>query len=1195
MNTLESYLADLMRREANVIQLLNSFATLYTDRQSQITVNFVNPDNSTSTFTLPSYNFLISEIRRVENNINQILSSTSLSATLTMPDGTTKVVYSASTITEPIITSSISKPVFFRKINNKIEDYLLNPLLAVQIPINKEIRSVSDTIIVNKLIIDINTVDQVEYFNQNINGGNIQYDVLINNLLSRSIGFTEYEETIKIPHRKLKFDGKFDIISVSRNQITQLIGTQQVNVTQLSYVLNTLQYFDITDGGSKNISLKNGDLLVVNDNQDSTKYEITAIDQSTNSVTLKLKQGNASPSIGVDVLKINQDISDSVFIEVPISSNNYVVFFLKPVNKYFDVISNDWGYGVGVYTSTLVDVDNKLTTLDKIYSNLININDTLTNFTSSNFVPLSKGIKPNPPSILLSNFQVQQTNAHKGDQTQYDDLKSKISQKNKLKSQITMIDDQVADNKSNINTTNTNANISALQNSNTNLLTQKSLLVKQYNTIVSDIVAGIKSLGSNLFNPEYAVNGFWTIPLPQYGDLINKLYPQEAIQFVYAIRKLRPDNTAILTNQIPITNPDGSVSNGSVSNWIESKTKPRQRTLNNDGTISWKSEDTSNPDIVNSNQLSFPISQGESLEIKVKTLSEAGYPGSPMESDYSPSIIVPFPQTLLTNIAIDLTSATDESIMAAFQQYLTTLGVDNHLSDSFQIGTQTFRHEALNIATSQRSQNNDIMDVDTVLNNLTNNYNQLIATISKQKGKLNVQIQDERGNVLNTVSNNDTIDLFAGYYSDSISQLDASQRKGEIITKVFYVVLSNSGQADVELLSYIPGISGERLPGIKYDTGFSLDTTPYAGYVVSKDEYLNYRKYFRVPINIKSIINNDALLSAHGDITLSNSLPPISSGAFTGRWNPYVELPTFQSMQNKGQIIYSRYNDITLGNPLYKESSSGDTLLPNSFITSGGIPSLSTIHKPYIWDDTDATGGGGGLISDFCIHTDHPEMQSGSTFLSSFASEYNASKVPIQNLVPSTYFLNPGVRYPHFAHSKYFNLISSNADGLKQLEYAPYVTEPSLATNSLNFARKLGFTQGDKYLIGQNTCGAYLFMLPPDTKALYSGSAIYNKGVILSPTAQNSIKIPIVMQFRMTDYDGVGSTGTGIIGGYGTPPSVTNLVYSKKIGLDIVVKDQEIFSFDVKVSAQYKPDTTGSIRYVNPPIDQNFVTSFPMI
>jgi hypothetical protein len=70
---------------------------------------------------------------------------------------------------------------------------------------------------------------------------------------------------------------------------------------------------------------------------------------------------------------------------------------------------------------------------------------------------------------------------------------------------------------------------------------------------------------------------------------------------------------------------------------------------------------------------------------------------------------------------------------------------------------------------------------------------------------------------------------------------------------------------------------------------------------------------------------------------------------------------------------------------------------------------------------------------------------------------------------------------------------------------------------------------------------------------------------------ENQIVIPIVFQFRMTDFFGAGINGTGRIAG--TSLAIRNLTYTKKIGIDIYTKEEPVFSFDIQVSAKYKVDS----------------------
>jgi len=123
--------------------------------------------------------------------------------------------------------------------------------------------------------------------------------------------------------------------------------------------------------------------------------------------------------------------------------------------------------------------------------------------------------------------------------------------------------------------------------------------------------------------------------------------------------------------------------------------------------------------------------------------------------------------------------------------------------------------------------------------------------------------------------------------------------------------------------------------------------------------------------------------------------------------------------------------------------------------------------------------------------------------------------------------------------------------------------------NDSHYPIKLGFTKNDEYLIGKYTCGAYLYMYPTNYESVsVEGNfpARSTKTVKFGP--ENALNIPVLFQFRASDK-------LGYIGGFRrTGDALTNIKYSKKLGIDIILKDYAPFSFDLQVSAQYIKETT---------------------
>ena len=163
--------------------------------------------------------------------------------------------------------------------------------------------------------------------------------------------------------------------------------------------------------------------------------------------------------------------------------------------------------------------------------------------------------------------------------------------------------------------------------------------------------------------------------------------------------------------------------------------------------------------------------------------------------------------------------------------------------------------------------------------------------------------------------------------------------------------------------------------------------------------------------------------------------------------------------------------------------------------------------------------------------------------------------------------------YPKLVHTKAFNKQNHEADSKMQIEYwKPDI----LASNTADrYPIKMGFYTNDRYLIGEQTCGSYLYLSPATYSDLLVNGTDYRATREIEFGEEFQISIPIIFQYRMTDFYGAGINGTGRIGGN---PLNKNLYYSKKIGIDIYAKDESVFSFDLQVSAKYKVDSPSQTR-----------------
>lgn len=117
---------------------------------------------------------------------------------------------------------------------------------------------------------------------------------------------------------------------------------------------------------------------------------------------------------------------------------------------------------------------------------------------------------------------------------------------------------------------------------------------------------------------------------------------------------------------------------------------------------------------------------------------------------------------------------------------------------------------------------------------------------------------------------------------------------------------------------------------------------------------------------------------------------------------------------------------------------------------------------------------------------------------------------------------------------------------------------------------KMSFDTNDVYLLGGRSCGSFLFMAPLEQKSLLVDSKNKFGVARVDSGASKALSIDLIFQYRMTDYYG-DDNSTGRVGGIVTT-SLSNITYSKKIGIDILDANKNEFQFDVEVYAKYKTE-----------------------
>jgi hypothetical protein len=1112
-NSVTQFLDTVLRVEQNSFEILFKLSEVVAGNSQTVQVQVENTDGTVSTYELPSIGYLKTEIDRIDKNFN-MLAGIDGEALVRMPDGSYKKIIEPRLFKEPSGIGQITVPSKFYTRPNWFFESFLSPLLFVNMDVSSYVDFDVQDIFVKRVILNADTDEIKKYFDDTYRGRNdVDHDSLIQDLSSRSISYFIDENINTLPSTIVKYSGSFNVINITE-EVQETLDTNGKTVTTkvYRYVVDKLSYTDNLQTQLDSMTLSVGNRLDLND---ITQFEVTFVDASNNKLGLKRVSGTDAIGVG-SVLKITPEPFSVKNLQINLGFDEREVIFLKPIDRNFNVTTRSFSPGVALFTNELtIDTSTGSQTFEQYYKTQVaDFGSIFLGSAKEKQVPAVYAIKPDAPTLSNENFKVVMVNQQKMDTSSINDIKTKTAQKNSVSSEIAQLDIAIEKKKQDLNTSkfNSDAERNAVKNQLEELIREKTAKSNLYASLVKDLSTIAQNPPSTVDTPKYRVRGFWQIPSPKVAE---KTAPQNVIQFLVSYRYLSLDGSANGVDQYDFVDSSGTTVRAYFSNWIEYKTEIRKKKFDNvTGTYVWLDEDVQNAESVNINQLDISISKGEKVELRIKAISEAGWPINPAESDWSSSIIIDFPANLEQEgeISTALKQADAEQIRVQFNQDLAAKGVDIHLSSSFVQQDKYYAHGADSIASGFFNADGSIIDLYAKLKELENNYNSLKALIEKAKGVLKVTIVDPSGTSYN-VSNNSTVSLFSGYYQDRVNNLPSSEQKGAIFTDIYKIVIENSAASPLQLVSQFPGGLDQNLP--------ASTSTGNTDYDIS-------RKYDLVPLSLSSLSTNSV---RNGD---------------------KFQIAPFQSSQVLSQYIYMRYTDIGLKNPLINVASSTSTL-GNSLepILSGSS------QASFVWSSsyTGTAPNGNGFLSDFAIHVDHPSLNTGA------ATSFSQLNRPV-------YSSSGPATYPAFRHAISFERDSSSADYQQQSVFVKGSTASSNTGD--HYPIKLGFFTNDRYLIGKKTCGSYLYLSPATYADLLVAGTDYKSVRTVEFGDAYKIEIPLVFQFRMTDYYGTGNSGVGRVGG---DDSLINLTYIKKVGVDIMVKDESTFSFDVQVTAKYKADT----------------------
>ena len=701
----------------------------------------VTGDPSTYTYSIPSYQHSMSELSRISNTVDTFVNGQGV---VLLNDGTYREVTTTPVAKAPAKITNVAAPTKFQTKSNWFFESMLFPLIYVQFNLKGKIDDRSDRIVVKRVIFDNYDDTETEWFKNNIIGTTWTYYDLTTFLAQNDKNYWEDDEVKNLPLMTRKYKGDFLIIN------------KGVVSGKEWYYLNTINYGLVTDSSTiNNVELKIGDTLRYN----NSLFKINSIQVTEKRVNLTPLVGLGSPTIN-NKFDIYSTPFQNKYVDIAIGYNECQSIFLKGVNDDYNIIADDWSDSISFYSNDLTLKDHTQS-LETYYFNYVSdFGQQFEGQAKEKFIPAFYGVTPDPPTIQASQFGINQVNTQLNAALDTDAIKSTQTQIETTKTIINSLKTTIAQQKAELvelTDPGQRADLQAKIDNNTSQLSKKTV---EYQSLVKSLATLAYENDAVLADPKYRVRGFFEIPQGKRVTTDTAEDPQEIIQFEIARRYLRLDNTGNPLNTYTYADPcTGQNITGTFTDWeiIQSPIKAKKYDAST-STYKWVDENIADGEAVNINQIDIAITKGEKVQLKIRSISEAGWPLNPLKSEWSNTVTVDFPANLQGSdqVANILTDAQSEETTIKLEETLNSAGVYTHLNDGVPNpnaadGTY-FKHQAQFLAYDLGKKDIDgvitsesTVDLQSQLDNLStrtyvtitrpsgssSGYNQLTGTIQQ--------------------------------------------------------------------------------------------------------------------------------------------------------------------------------------------------------------------------------------------------------------------------------------------------------------------------------------------------------------------------------------------------------------------------------------------------------------------------------
>jgi hypothetical protein len=648
----------------------------------------------------------------------------------------------------------------------------------------------------------------------------------------------EYDTIYNLPVRKNLGTATYVIESVVDDTIDKDLDEYitlrlRKDLTNVAYS-NKLTYKLFDDTIEKPLQV--GDELI---NYDGTgKVVVTEVRTSTNTIVVKVVNGEYLNFVGTDsydtandtdihdLSKLRfhtaYDFESNKYVKIPLEEDQYVFIAVAPLNSRMNVQAG-WGHGLVIDTFSLNDGEFK----SYYDQNVKNIGDVLFEMTSMITSPVTELsqdefnlVKSSKPNFLKSDVEVLQINKHLNNSKTVKNIRDSYSQKKLAETELTEVQDKIDE----INRQLTSVSFddtSGLRTIYTSQLTQLNNKKNELTTVITkaidSISMSVNSAEIPIENAKYRIRGFY---VPNNLGIVKN---EELADHVIGIQvQYRYKNTSLDSGSaMSMTGSNNKTYIYSDWNVMQGFNKSKVADCVN-GTYSYKYEDSNeNVNEPSYNQIDIPISQGESVDIRVRALYDYGQPYITITSDWSDVLTIPFPAEYTKDVSIlSIIEENNNDVESSrFRNILDNEGVATHMGDRLVDQDITYYHKPDSIASGFYTDERRVIPLKDKLLSMSNEIASIKSEILGSNDTITVSIDSSDAIMGINPDVNNTVLLTS--YNELVQKVPSNLQVGSSTTiggyevkktsagyrvsTILNLTIANTSTGSVKLYPIVPG------------------------------------------------------------------------------------------------------------------------------------------------------------------------------------------------------------------------------------------------------------------------------------------------------------------------------------------------------------------------------------------------------